>query len=278
MKRQDDIPLYRIGDYAHFMGVSTDLLKHYEKLGLIHSETARNGYRYYSFQQSAALLECMRLQNYGLSLREMHTALYESSFGDVKSFLDTKIDDMEKRLRFQQLVIDEHRRISQWMEMMQDKTTHITIKESEPIYFLPQSRQRDFIQDERITALLPSWVDAMPMVKSCRLIPDASSGQLPSWGLAVTQSQLEALQLPLNDMVQRIEGGPFVHAHFRHRITEDIPQDGSVPELTELIRSHNLRPGSSTLLFAMMRMELVHGRILCGWLCAPLAESSEPVS
>ena len=273
MKHQDDIPLYRIGDYAHFMGVSTDLLKHYEKLNLIHSETARNGYRYYSFQQSAALLECMRLQNYGLSLREMHSALYESSFGDIKMLLDDKIDDMEKRLRFQQLVIDEHRRISQWMEMMQDRVTHITIKESESIYFLPQSRQRDFIQDERITALLPAWVDAMPMVKSCRMIPDASSGQLPSWGLAVTQSQLEALQLPLNDAVQRIDGGPFVHAHFRHRIADGIPQEGSAPELTELIRSHNLRPGCSILLFSMMRMEMEHDRTTCGWLCAPLAEA-----
>lgn len=273
MKHQDNIPLYRIGDYSHFMGVSTDLLKHYEKLDLIHSETARNGYRYYSFQQSAALLECMRLQNYGLSLREMHSALYESSFGDIKTLLDGKIDDMEKRLRFQQLVIDEHRRISQWMEMMQDRTTHITIKESEPIYFLPQSRQRDFIQDERITALLPAWVDAMPMVKSCRLIPDESSGQLPYWGLAVTQSQLEALQLPLNDVVQRIESGPFVHAHFRHHVADDISQDDSAPKLTELIRSHNLRPGCNILLFAMMHMEMEHDRTTCGWLCAPLAES-----
>lgn len=264
--------LYRIGDYARFMGVSTDFLKHYEKLGLIRSEPAENGYRYYSFQQSAALLECMRLQNYGLSLREMHTALYESSFGDIKSLLDTRIDDMEKQLHFQQLVIDEHRRISQWMEMMKDQETRIVIKESEPIYFLPQSRQRDFIQDERITALLPAWVDAMPMVKSCRLIPDESSGQLPSWGLAVTQSQLEALQLPLNDVVQRIEGGPFIHAHFRHCTVDDIPQNGSAPELAEVIRSHNLRPGCSILLFAMMRMELEHDRTICGWLCAPLAE------
>ena len=272
-KNNRDTTMYRIGDYARFMGVSTDLLKHYEKLDLIHSETAPKGYRYYSFQKSSALLECMRLQNYGLSLREMHAALYESSFGDIKSLLDARVDDMEKRLRFQQMVIDEHRRISQWMEMMQDRTTHITIKESEPIYFLPQSRRRDFIQDERITALLPAWVDAMPMVKSCRLIPDASSGQLPSWGLAVTQSQLEALQLPLNDVVQRIEGGPFIHAHFRHRVVDGIPQAGSAPELTELIRSHKLRPGCSILLFAMMRMELEQDRTTCGWLCAPLAES-----
>lgn len=264
--------LYRIGDYARFMGVSTDLLKHYEKLHLIHSETAPNGYRYYSFQQSAALLECMRLQNYGLSLREMHTALHKSSFTDVKSLLDDKIDSMEKHVRFQQLVINEHRRISAWMEMMKDQETRIVIKESEPLYFLPQSRQRDFIQDERITALLPAWVDAMPMVKSCRLIPDEASGQLPSWGLVVTQSDLEALQLPINDVVQRIEGGPFVHAHFRHHVADKNVPTSSSPLLTQLLRSYHLRPGCSILLFAMMSMELDRDKTTCGWFCAPLAD------
>ena len=189
MKQHPDKPLYRIGDYARFMGVSTDLLKHYEKLGLIRSETAGNGYRYYSFQQSAALLDCMRLQNYGLALNEMHAALYECSFGEVKALLADKISEMEKQLRFQQLVINEHRRIAQWMEMMEAQETRLLITESEPIYFLPQSTRRDFIEDERITELLPAWVDAMPMVKSCRLIPDETSGQLPSWGLAVTQSE-----------------------------------------------------------------------------------------
>lgn len=271
MKQHKRKALYRIGDYARFMGVSTDLLKHYEKLNLIHAETAGNGYRYYAFQQSAILLECMRLQNYGFSLRDIHSALYESSFDEVKTLLDDKIDSMEKQIRFQQLVINEHRRISDWMEMMKDQETRIVIKESEPLYFLPQSRQRDFIQDERITELLPAWVDAMPMVKSCRLIPDEASGQLPSWGLAVTQSDLEALQLPVNDVVQRIEGGPFVHAHFRHHVAESAPT-GSSPLLTQLLRSYHLRPGCSILLFAMMSMELDRGKTTCGWFCAPLAD------
>lgn len=274
MRQSKKKALYRIGDYARFMGVSTDLLKHYEKLGLLHSDTADNGYRYYSFQQSAILLECMRLQKYGLSLREMHTALYDSSFGEVKTLLDDKIDSMERQIRFQQLVVNEHRRISDWMEMMKDQETRIVIKESEPLYFLPQSCQRNFIQDERITELLPAWVNAMPMVKSCRLIPDEAPGQLPSWGLAVTQSDLEMLQLPTNDVVQRIEGGPFVHAHFRHHVAEKSAPTASSPLLAQLMRNHRLRPGCSILLFAMMSMELDRDKTTCGWFCAPLADDS----
>lgn len=264
--------MYRIGDFARFMGVSMDLLKHYEKLGLIHSETAENGYRYYSFQQSAALLECMRLQNYGLSLREMHEVLRKAPYEQVKQLLDTKIDSMEERLRFQQLVINEHRRISAWMEMMQDHQTRVIVKESEPLLFLPQSHQRDFIPDQRITELLPAWVDAMPMVKSCRLIPDEASGLPPSWGLAVTQSDLEALHLPVNDVVQRFGGGRYVHVHFRHQLTGSRSRQAFPADIMEILRSHDLRPGCSILLLSLMRMELDQEHTSCGWFCAPLAD------
>ena len=54
---------YRIGDYAHKMGVTPDLLKHYERMGLIHADTTDSGYRYYPFHESMALLECMGLRN-----------------------------------------------------------------------------------------------------------------------------------------------------------------------------------------------------------------------
>ena len=34
---------YRIGTYAQNMGVTPDLLKHYEKMGLLHAQTSENG-------------------------------------------------------------------------------------------------------------------------------------------------------------------------------------------------------------------------------------------
>ena len=65
MKEKKDIKQYRIGDYAHYMGVTSDFLKHYEQFHLISSEVMENGYRYYPFYQSSKLLECMKLRNYG---------------------------------------------------------------------------------------------------------------------------------------------------------------------------------------------------------------------
>lgn len=62
---------YRIGDYAHYMGVGRDFLKHYEKCGLLSADHHDNGYRHFGFEQSSLILECMRLRNCGYTVREI---------------------------------------------------------------------------------------------------------------------------------------------------------------------------------------------------------------
>ena len=40
---------YRIGDFAKYLGVTSDFLKHYEEAGLIDVVQRASGYRYYPF-------------------------------------------------------------------------------------------------------------------------------------------------------------------------------------------------------------------------------------
>ena len=75
MYKSENMVSYRIGEYAQKMGVTPDFLKYYEQLGVIHSQTRENGYRYYPFNQSYKILECMRLKSYGFSVREMEQLL-----------------------------------------------------------------------------------------------------------------------------------------------------------------------------------------------------------
>ena len=57
MENQKDLKPYRIGEYARYMGVTPDFLKHYEQFGLITPSVAENGYRYYPFRESSRLLD-----------------------------------------------------------------------------------------------------------------------------------------------------------------------------------------------------------------------------
>lgn len=262
--------LYRIGDYARFMGVSADLLKHYEKCGLIQSVTAENGYRFYPFHASVPLLECMRLQQYGFSLREAKHLMQDASYKEAQQMLDRRAEDLQRQITFQQMVIDEHRHIAQWMKMMEDKDTLVVVKDMEPVLFLPQSQHREFIDDKRITALLPAWVDAMPLVKSCCLRPCDNTDKDPSWGLSVTQSHAEKLQLPVNDVVQHIPGGRYAHVHFRYSMKD---QTFNLPELVQqILQPYAIEPDRYMLHFSLMSLHNDGHRISCGWFSVSLRQ------
>lgn len=53
-------PKYRIGDFSHFTGVSSDFLKHYEEHGLLKVQVSESGYRYYTFEQAARIIKNRR--------------------------------------------------------------------------------------------------------------------------------------------------------------------------------------------------------------------------
>jgi len=269
-----DGDMYRIGDYSRFMGVSPDLLKHYERCGLLEAITEENGYRYYQFHQSTRLLECMRLKNYGFSLSEMQTLLGALPYDGVKQQLDAQIDEMEARIRFEQQVIREHRLISRWMDMMHDRERQLLIDDMEPCLFLPHSRHRDFIKDDRISALLEAWVSAMPMVKSCRYFPDVLAADAVTqayWGLLVRQSAAQELNLPVNDVVIRIPGGRSVHLHVNDEIIHGSRFPDRLSSLIGTLRSSGVKPGAPALqirLMTMDRSEQSHRE--CCVFCAPL--------
>ena len=55
---------YRIAEFAEYMGVTPNFLKHYEECGLFDVHHRENGYRYFNFDQCSRILEYMRLRNY----------------------------------------------------------------------------------------------------------------------------------------------------------------------------------------------------------------------
>ena len=53
-----EIREYRIGEFAKYLGVTPDLLKHYEDQGIIRPSRSDSGYRYYPFNTTMLLIEC----------------------------------------------------------------------------------------------------------------------------------------------------------------------------------------------------------------------------
>ncbi len=217
---------YRIGDYAHYMGVTPDFLKHYEQFGLVTSKTRENGYRYYPFYQSSKLLECMKLRSYGVPLRDMETILNEDDAETMQEKLEKQAEAIRRQILFGQAMLKEHAWFAQWLERIRDKEGDWHVKEGAEMYFLPHSNGRDFLADSRIYEVLKDWVSWMPMVKSCREIRSLDNREY-SWGLIVPAEFARKHGVPINSVVRRLPRRKMFFYDFRGTLRRG-PQDEEI--------------------------------------------------
>ncbi len=63
---------YKIGDVAKILGISPDLLRYYEKKGVVTpTKDATNDYRYYDFWDINFLLDCLWFKKFGFSIDQI---------------------------------------------------------------------------------------------------------------------------------------------------------------------------------------------------------------
>lgn len=207
--------LYRIGDYARYMGVTPDFLKHYEENGLLAVHYTSSGYRYYDFDQSSRILEYMRLRNYGVNVRDMNRMLCAED-NEALRLLDEKAESLRAEVRRIEAVLAEHERVKVWYERRLQRPVDWEVRDVEPCWFLPHANARDFERDERVYPLLKQWVEWMPVVKSAlRVTP--SPGENPyttQWGLILRSSLARQFGIPLGEPLVAMPGGKAFVYHF----------------------------------------------------------------
>ncbi len=220
---------YRIGDYAKYLGVTPDLLKHYEDIGIIHSERSESGYRYYSFVTTVELIESIRLRNYGITLREIQEILNAHSLdnGRMEQVFDENMERMRQEILLNEALIEDYADFQRWREPLDGRSGDWEIHRSRPMLFLPHTECYDFLNDQRIYELLNHWMSYIPIVKSAMKLE--ADGQAV-WGFLTEEKMAERLQLPLNDVVERIPSQRSLHYKFRAQIPQVSEERPDNPE------------------------------------------------
>ena len=208
---------YRIGDFAKYLGVTPDLLKHYEEMGIIQSQRSDSGYRYYPFHTTALLIESIRLRNYGLTLREIREILSTHSLDNeqVERLLAERMDRLGEEVRLDEALLEDYEAFQTWRQALDGRDRDWEIRWSEPAYFLPHTDRDDFLHDERIYEILNQWMSFVPMVKSCMRAD--SDGQI-TWGFLAGEQVVRRLQLPLNSVVERIPMQKIFYFKYRAQV------------------------------------------------------------
>ena len=221
--------LYRIGDYARYLGVTPDLLKHYESMGIIHSERKESGYRYYSFTTTHDLIESIRLRNYGFTLREIGEILtaHSADNAQMEQVFHEKIEVLRQEIQLDEALAEDYDAFCRWKEPLASKGWDWEIRHSRPMYFLPHTDNYEFLQNSQIYELLNTWMSFIPLVKSTvRAEPDGSF----TWGFIVEERMARRLQLPINDAVEKIPSQRIFYYKFCSRILRLEEERADNPE------------------------------------------------
>ena len=252
MDKQPEKKTYRIGDYARYMGVTPDFLKHYEQFGLITPRVAQNGYRYYPFGESSRLLDCLVLRGYGVPLKEMSGMLHEDAADAFCQKLDERADALRRQIAVSQAVVQEHERLSRWMARMEGREEDWHVVELPALLFLPHTDLYTFLDDPRIYEVLSGWTPYMPMVKSCLRITAAKDGGSPAycWGLGVRQDFAQEYGLPTNGVLEVLPARKaFVLDYCGWQVSPgESPLQKHYERFLSRMEALNLRPVSSVYL------------------------------
>ena len=153
---KDPVPRnYAIGDFAKKTGVSTHFLKFYEEKGVLHPKVQSNGYRYYDIRDASLVLECRRMKNMGLSVKEIEKAINDSTPAETEQLLAQQQNVLEEQLWQQQMHLQGLQNLRAALRFCQQQEW--SVRTAPDVWFLPHTMDREFLQEEGIYGQRCRW-------------------------------------------------------------------------------------------------------------------------
>jgi DNA-binding transcriptional MerR regulator len=224
---------YQIGQFASKLGVTRDLLKHYEKYGIIESvRHGDGGYRHYPFSQAPYILHSKSFQNLGFSLREIAELLTEPDHSKYYQSLLKHVDTMEQQQTLNDAYLKSARQLLHYAQQIEKGQFNgsWSIENTEPCFYLPHSSGDDSELIDIDPDVLTVWTNHLPITSIATRIygqdQKANYTKL-SHGLLITESDAHKFGIPLPEQVIPMVGRKYLIYQsslpiVNHSLTESI--------------------------------------------------------
>ena len=147
---------FTIGQFAAIHGIHKKTLMWYDQVGLLSPAfVGENGYRYYSYRQSARLETILMLRALEVSIPEIKTFLSHRSAGELRRLLTEKIAGVEGQIR--RLEEIRHALVRQQASLARLETlplTQISLVRRETCYLATVPLPGDTPTDREIAAVI----------------------------------------------------------------------------------------------------------------------------
>ena len=161
---------FTIGQFAAIHGIHKKTLMWYDQVGLLSPAfVGENGYRYYSYRQSARLETILMLRALEVSIPEIKTFLSHRSAGELRRLLTEKIAGVEGQIR--RLEEIRHALVRQQASLARLETlplTQISLVRRETCYLATVPLPGDTPTDREIAAVIDLFYPQLG-VKLCSM-------------------------------------------------------------------------------------------------------------
>lgn len=195
---------YSIGAFASKLGVTSPLLKYYEKQGLLKPEILHSGYRYYTVRAIPLILDMIKWKNIGFSAKDVVRLMQATRYEQLSELLMRNRPAIEQQIRYLQGVLE----YTDSMGIPQEKYSaadnwYVGIYGD--WFFLPTHTNAGLLDDPQTPSLLHEWQRWLPVVHPIAQA-DNRPGSAPDilWGLIVPADFARKQCLPLDEAVQYI--------------------------------------------------------------------------
>ena len=154
---------YKIGDVARILGVSTDILRYYERKGVVKPEKDEsNDYRYYDSWHINFLMDCLWFKNFGFSIEQIADMVHIPSADSICGLLEGKEEEIRAQIRRGELLLRRSAEHRKQLETIDRLLYKCEIADSpEYIRFIDRIGKK-YMTDSLTNETAKKWLEVMP--------------------------------------------------------------------------------------------------------------------
>ena len=234
---------YKIGDVAKILGISPDLLRYYQKKGVVTPTTGENNnYRYYDAWDINFLIDCLWFKNYGFGIEQTARLVSSSTYDDVLADMETRCGEIEASIRRETLLLE---RAEQYFAAMRRTRTMLgrcDLVYSPEFYRYLNRHNYDYENISERQSVSQQWLQYMPFVnRSFEIEREDLENKTNNyaWGYSMGMDFVEKLGVRLEPPVTHLLSEPSVHAIFTSSGKTDFSPK-HMKFVMDYVRDHDL--------------------------------------
>lgn len=212
---------YKIGDVARILGVSPDLLRYYEKKGVVSpAKDENNDYRYYDSWDINFLMDCLWFKNFGFSIEQVADIVRIPSTAALSEMLCGKEEELRATIARCQLLLrrsEEHRRD---LAKIDSLLYRCEICDSPEFVRFINRVGNAYDVGGGLKGLARRWLKALPF--NYRYFEMNADAALPGreenyrWGFSITREYAEALDFEVTPPMAVMPARRSIHTVFKN--------------------------------------------------------------